>query len=139
MGRPGDESDRVVLMLRDRENGETRKLTDAWDRSVGSIAWAADGKSLFVTAQDVLDHPVFRVDATSGKVERLKASNDATEGNIGSVTPLADGSLLYARNSVLLPTDVYVRAAKGKVAQLTNANHAPLAQLDPARVKQQKH
>ena len=52
-------------------------LTDAWDRSVGSIAWAADGKSLYVTAQDTLEHPVFRVDAATGKVEKLKASPDA--------------------------------------------------------------
>src|SRR5690606_41371319 len=96
MARPGYEADRLVLMLRDLESGETRKLTDAWDRSVGSIAWAPDGKSLYVTAQEVLDTPVFRVDAASGKVERLKASNDATEGHIGEVTPLADGGLLYA-------------------------------------------
>src|SRR3546814_4084197 len=83
---------------------------------------APDGKSLYVTAQEALDTPVFRVDAASGKVERLKASNDATEGHIGEVTPLADGGLLYARNSVLLPTDVYIRDAKGKVTQFTHAN-----------------
>src|SRR3546814_15236613 len=52
MARPGYESDRMVLMLRNLENGETRKLTEAWDRSVGSIAWAPDGKSLYVTAQE---------------------------------------------------------------------------------------
>ncbi|MBB5706229.1 alpha/beta hydrolase family protein [Sphingopyxis panaciterrulae] len=135
MARPGYESDRMVLMLRNLENGETRKLTEAWDRSVGSIAWAPDGKSLYVTAQEVLDTPVFRVDAASGKVERLKASNDATEGHIGEVTPLADGGLLYARNSVLLPTDVYIRDAKGKVTQFTHANAATLAQFDPVKVE----
>ena len=135
MARPGYESDRVVLMLRNLETGETRKLTNAWDRSVGSIAWAADGKSLYVTAQDVLDHPVFRVDAASGKVERLKASNQPTEGNIGDVTPLADGSLVYTRNSILMPTDVYARDAKGKVTQLTAANADTLAQFDKVEVE----
>ncbi|WOF41867.1 S9 family peptidase [Sphingopyxis indica] len=135
MARPGYESDRVVLMLRDLESGETRKLTEAWDRSVGSIAWAADGKSLYVTAQDVLDHPVFRVDAASGKVERLKASNQPTEGNIGDVTPLADGSLVFSRNSVLMPTDLYTRDAKGKVTQLTAVNADTLAQFDPVEVE----
>src|SRR3546814_17656032 len=96
---------------------------------------APDGKSLYVTAQEALDTPVFRVDAASGKVERLKASNDATEGHIGEVTPLADGGLLYARNSVLLPTDVYIRDAKGKVTQFTHANAATLAQFDPVKVE----
>jgi dipeptidyl aminopeptidase/acylaminoacyl peptidase len=135
MARPGYESDRQVLMLRNLENGETRKLTDAWDRSVASIAWAPGGKALYVTAQEVLDHPVFRVDVATGKVERLKASNAATEGNIGDVTPLADGGLLYSRNSILLPTDLYLRDAKGKVTQITDANAAILAELDPVKVE----
>ncbi|UNU42419.1 S9 family peptidase [Sphingopyxis sp. YF1] len=131
MARPGYEADRQVLMLRDLSTGDTRKLTDAWDRSVGSIAWAPDGKSLYVTAQDVLDHPVFRVDAASGEVEKLKASTDAFDGNVGDVTPLAGGSLLYSRNSALAPTDLYVRDAKGKVSQLTKVNAAQLAEFDP--------
>lgn len=130
MARPGYEADRQVLMLRDLSTGDTRKLTDAWDRSVGSIAWAPDGKSLYVTAQDVLDHPVFRVDAASGKVEKLKASTEAFDGNVGDVTPLAGGALLYSRNSALAPTDLYVRDAKGKVRQLTNVNAARLAEFD---------
>ena len=134
MARPGYEADRQVLMLRDLASGETRKLTDAWDRSVASIAWAPDGKSLYVTAQDVLDHPVFRVDAASGKVERLNASTEEFDGNIGDVTPLAGGGLLYSRNSALLPTDIYVRDAKGKVAQITAVNADRLAAFDPIKL-----
>ena len=130
MARPGYEADRQVLMLRNLESGETKKLTDAWDRSVGSIAWAADGKSLYVTAQDTLEHPVFRVDVATGKVEKLKASNEAFDGNIGNVTPLAGGALLYTRDTALAPTDVYVRDAKGKVKQLTAVNAAKLAEFD---------
>ncbi|NYF31949.1 S9 family peptidase [Sphingopyxis sp. JAI108] len=135
MARPGYEADRLVLMLRNLESGETKKLTDAWDRSVGSIAWAPDGKSLYITAQDTLEHPVFRVDATTGKVERLKASPEAVEGNVGDVTPLPGGALLYSRNSALLPTDLFVRDAKGKVGQLTNVNAAALAEFDPVKLE----
>ncbi len=135
MARPGYEADRQVLMLRDRATGETRKLTDAWDRSVGSIAWAPDGKSLYVTAQDVLDHPVFRVDVKTGKVTKLKATTEAYEGNIGDVTPLPGGALLYSRNSVAVPTDLFVRDAKGKVTRLTDVNRAQLAEFDPVDAK----
>ncbi len=130
MARPGYEADRQVLMLRNLESGETKKLTDAWDRSVGSIVWAPDGKSLYVTAQDTLEHPVFRVDAATGKVEKLNASNEAFDGNIGDVAPLPGGGLLYSRNSALAPTDLYVRDAKGKVKQLTAVNAARLAEFD---------
>jgi dipeptidyl aminopeptidase/acylaminoacyl peptidase len=135
MARPGYEADRLVLMLRNLESGETRKLTDAWDRSVGSIAWAPDGKSLYVTAQDVLEHPVFRVDVTTGRVEKLKASPETLEGNIGDVTPLPGGALLYSRNSALAPTDLFVRDGKGKVRQLTSVNADRLAEFDPVKLE----
>jgi dipeptidyl aminopeptidase/acylaminoacyl peptidase len=131
MEKPGYEADRQVLMLRDFDTAKTRKLTEAWDRSIGSIAWAPDGQSLYVTAQDVLDHPVFRVDVKTGRVTRLKATNEAWEGNIGDVIPLPDGSLLYSRNSVAVPTDLFIRDAKGKVTRLTDVNRAQLAEIDP--------
>ena len=34
--------------LRDLATGQVRALTANWDRSVGSIAWAKDGKSILV-------------------------------------------------------------------------------------------
>ncbi|WP_432770768.1 MAG: S9 family peptidase [Sphingopyxis sp.] len=135
MARPSYEADRQVLMLLNTESGETRKLTDAWDRSVGSIAWAADGKSLYVTAQDVLDHPVFRVDAKTGKVEKLRATREQWEGNIGDVTPLPGGAILFSRNSIAVPTDLFVRDAKGGIVRLTDVNRAQLAEIDPVDVQ----
>ena len=95
MKRPGYEADRLVLMLRNIATSETRALTEGWDRSIGSIAWEAHGKGLLVTANDVLDNPVFRVDAASGKVTRL-----TEKGHAGSVVPLPQGGF------VLLQVDV---------------------------------
>jgi dipeptidyl aminopeptidase/acylaminoacyl peptidase len=135
MARPGYESDRQVLMLRNLDSGETKKLTDAWDRSVGSIAWARDGASLFVTAQDVLDNPVFQVDAATGRVVRLKASKDQFDGTLGDVTPLADGSLLYSRNSAAEPVDLYILSSNGAVSRLTDVNRDQMAAIDPVDVK----
>src|SRR5207237_10572942 len=54
MARPTYEADRQVLMLRDLATGQTRAVTQNWDRSVGSIAWARDGKRPPVTAEDTL-------------------------------------------------------------------------------------
>src|SRR3546814_8218983 len=62
--------------------------------------------------------------AATGKVEKLKASPDEFAGNIGNVTPLPGGALLYSRNSALAPTDLFVRDAKGKVGQLTEIGRA---------------
>jgi Tol biopolymer transport system component len=52
MSRPGFESDRYRIKLYDRASGKTRTLTEAWDRSPGSIEWSPDGKTLLVTAEE---------------------------------------------------------------------------------------
>ncbi|MEO5774491.1 MAG: S9 family peptidase [Sphingomicrobium sp.] len=126
MARPGYESDRQVVMLRDVASGTVRALTQSWDRSPDSLAWGADGKSLFVTAADTLEEPVFRVDVASGKVTRL-----TREGHSGNVRPLPNGDLFFTSNSVFAPDDVYRAERRGRVAQLTNVNRDLLAQLDP--------
>jgi len=129
MARPGYEADRLVIQLRDLRSGATRALTEGWDRSVGSIAWAPDSRSLLVTAGDTLDTPLFRVDARSGRVTRLTEG-----GTVGNVTPLADGSIVYTLNSIQAPDDLYRRDARGRVTRLTAVNAEALAELDPVNV-----
>ncbi len=128
MARPGYESDRQVVQLRDIASGDTRALTQAWDRSVGSIEWAPDGMSLLVTAEDTLEGPVFRVDVANGKVTRL-----TKDGSFGNVHALANGGAVATMNSILAPDDLY-RIAKGKVTQITAVNKELLSELDPVKL-----
>ena len=130
MARPTYEADRQVVHLRNLQTGEVRTLTGSWDRSVGSIAWAADGRSLLVTAGEVLDHPVFRVDVASGRVTRLTQG-----GNAGSVIPLPDGGALYTLNSLQAPDDLYRLDRRGRTTQLTRVNADRMAELDPVTVQ----
>jgi dipeptidyl aminopeptidase/acylaminoacyl peptidase len=131
MSRPGFEADRQVVHLRDLQSGATRTLTAAWDRSVQSIAWAPDGRSLLVTAADTLDTPLFRVDIATGRPTRLTQG-----GTVGNVTPLRDGSIVYTLNSIEAPDDIWRLPARGGVAQrLTAVNAAVLAQLDAVSVR----
>ena len=99
MARPTYEADRQVLMLRDLATGQVRPLTQPWDRSVGSIEWAKDGRSILVTAEDTLEGPVFRVDVASGNVTRLTG-----DGNYGNVHALGDGGVVATMNSIRRPT-----------------------------------
>jgi dipeptidyl aminopeptidase/acylaminoacyl peptidase len=130
MKRPTYEADRQVVQLRDIATGETRALTEGWDRSVGSIAWTADGRSLLVTAQDTLDHPVFRVDVRSGRLTRLTKA-----GNAGNVVPLRDGSLVYTVDSLEAPADLYRLGRRGEPVRLTQVNADKLRDLDPVSVE----
>ncbi len=125
MARAGYEADRQVLMLRDMKTGKVSALTDKWDRSVASIAWTADSKSLLVTAQDVLETPLYRVDL-NGKVTRL-----TERGHIAAAVPLKNGGIVYAIDSIAGPADLVHMDAKGKTTRLTNVNAETLATLDP--------
>ncbi|MFL6735663.1 MAG: prolyl oligopeptidase family serine peptidase [Sphingomonas sp.] len=126
MARPTYEADRQVLMLRDLASGQVRPLTQAWDRSVGSVEWTKDGNSLLVTAEDTLEGPIFRVDASSGKVTRLTG-----DGNYGNVHALAGGGAIATMNSIMAPDDLYRLDARGGPTRLTDLNRELLAQLDP--------
>ena len=126
MARPTYESDRQVLQLRDLATGQTRALAQNWDRSIGSVEWSSDGRSIFVTAGDTLEEPVFRVDVRSGRVTRLTG-----DGHYGNVRALPDGAALATMNSIMAPDDIYRIDAGGRVTKLTDVNRTLLAQLDP--------
>lgn len=126
MARATYEADRQVLKVRDLATGNVRALTQGWDRSVGSIAWASDGRSIIVEAQDVMENPLWRVDVATGRVTRLTQN-----GQFHNATPLADGSIIATMNSVMAPDDLYRVDARGRAQQLTAVNRALLAELDP--------
>jgi len=123
MKRPGYEADRQVLMVRDLASGQVRALTESWDRSVGSIAWSEDSKTVYVTAEDTQEVPIFAVDLKSGKPTRL-----TQEGSVSAVVPTAKG-LVYAMNSLTAPDDFYWLAGK-KSARLTSVNADKFAGID---------
>jgi dipeptidyl aminopeptidase/acylaminoacyl peptidase len=123
MKRPGYEADRQVLMVRDLASGQVRALTESWDRSVGSIAWSDDSKTIYVTAEDTQEVPIFAIDLKSGKPTRL-----TQEGSVSAVVPTAKG-LVYAMNSLIAPDDFYWLAGK-KSARLTSVNADKFAGID---------
>jgi dipeptidyl aminopeptidase/acylaminoacyl peptidase len=128
MKRPTYEADRQVLMLRELTTGQTRALTENWDRSVASIAWAPDGKKIYVTAGDTQEEPIFAVDPKSGKVTRL-----TQEGVVSAVVPTKKG-VVYAMNSLLSPDDFYSLTGKTPV-RLTTVNATKLAGIDMPKVE----
>ena len=125
MARATYEADRLVIKLMDLKSGKITALTDTWDRSVASLAWAANSKSFLVTAQDVLETPLYRVDL-NGKITRL-----TERGSIAEAVPLKNGGVVYAINSINGPSDLFHMDTKGKTTQLTNVNADTMAMLDP--------
>jgi dipeptidyl aminopeptidase/acylaminoacyl peptidase len=119
MERPTYEADRQVVMLLDNKTGARRALTRDADLSFGSLAWAADSKSLIATAQKVLDTPAFRIDIATGKVTELNlmAGNEA---HIANVVPLPKGGALFTRDSLGAPAELFLSDGMGQARPLTD-------------------
>lgn len=119
MARAGYEADRLVIQLRDLKTGRTRALTQNFDRSFGAIAWTPDSRFIIASAQDVLDTPAFRIDIRTGAVEKLDlmAGNEA---HIGDLMPLAGNRLLFTRDSLHSPSELYLSADYGQAKPLTS-------------------
>ena len=124
--RPGFESDRFELVLYDRQGGNSRTIHSELDRSVSSMAWAPDSKSLFFTAEDEGNLSIFRTDLGGEKTFRLveQASNDDVE-----VSP--DGrALVFTRQTISQPAELYRCAGDGgNITPITRTNQDTLAKI----------
>ncbi|KGM56879.1 peptidase S9 [Lysobacter arseniciresistens ZS79] len=107
MKRPGFEADRFAIMALDLASGERREIAPGWDRSAGSIAVSEDGETLYVTAQDTGEHPLFAVHVDSGGVTRIIG-----DGSIGSVQ-LSGGTLAFTRDSLASGVQVFTGGING--------------------------
>lgn len=123
MSRPKFESDKQRVMMRDLASGKERSLTDGWDRSASSVAWARDGKKLFVTADDLGQHGVFSVEVESGRVEKIFSQGNVTQLEV------APTRLVVAHDSLLSASDVYALPfdGKGGLKRITEVNAAAFA------------
>ncbi|MFB6491643.1 S9 family peptidase, partial [Xanthomonas perforans] len=71
MKRPGFEADRFGLMAMDVVSGKTREIAPKWDRSAGEIVLSEDGASLYTSADELGEHPLFKIDIASGEATEL--------------------------------------------------------------------
>ncbi|MFU7527079.1 prolyl oligopeptidase family serine peptidase [Qipengyuania sp. ASV99] len=128
MARPGYESDRLVVQLRNLDTGETRALTQDTDLSFGGLAWNADGTHLLATAAHVLDTPAFQIDPVSGEVTELDLI-PGNEAHIGNLTPLPGGRLLFTRDSIGAPAELYLASGEGRARPLTDVVTSKMGEM----------
>ncbi len=124
MQRPGFEADRFQIMLRDLASGDTRSLAADWDRSPSSMVFSADGKSLFVNAQDLGNKTLWRIDLASGVPVRLAGDGYISSLDVGSE------NLVFARDNLTSPSELFVQPlAGGAPRQLTHFSRPQLADV----------
>ncbi|MEM9532121.1 MAG: S9 family peptidase [Pseudomonadota bacterium] len=120
MARPGFEADQFNVRLRDLSGGATRTLTGNWDRSPSSMAFSADGESLIMNAQDVGQKTLWKLDVTSGKIERF------SEETYVSAFDIAGDQVVYAQDTLTSPSELYATRVGGSPTQLTRFGETSL-------------
>ncbi|HXY26150.1 MAG TPA: S9 family peptidase [Candidatus Acidoferrum sp.] len=122
------ESDRWRVMLYDRQAGTNENLSEKFDRSADELAWSADSKTIYFTAEDQTQKPVYAMAARAG-VEPKKIIADTYNSGL-SIT--ADGKMLaFERTSLTMPAEISSATSDGSnVRQLTHQNEPILASLD---------
>jgi dipeptidyl aminopeptidase/acylaminoacyl peptidase len=122
MTRPGYEADRFRIMLRNWPDGETRCLTEAWDRSPGDIEWAEGGRTICATADNLGQVSLFAIDLASGEARTV-----VRDGTVQS-PQVAGDRVLYAIDDLKSPVELYtVSASGGDVRAVTQLNADKLA------------
>ena len=92
-------------------NSSASRLIDL-DRSKGSVAWSADDRILFFTAQSNGGAPLYKADMSSGKVDRL------TDFNSGVLSfDIAGDKVVYATTAVDDPSSLLISDLGGKQSQ----------------------
>lgn len=122
MARPGYESDRFRIVLRNWALGTERVLTETWDRSPSSICWSADGKTIYATAANVGQKSLFAVDVASGEVRTV-----VKDGYIG-LYGVAGERIVYGLDTLKSPVELYsVKPDRSDGRPITRINSKKIA------------
>jgi dipeptidyl aminopeptidase/acylaminoacyl peptidase len=131
MSRPGFEADQFQVVLRDLRSGKDRILTENWDRSPSSVAFARDGKSLLMNAQDVGHRTLWQLELSGGEPIRLVPK--------GSVTAFDDAgdAIVFSMNNLASPNELHVfDPDTGDSRRITNFGSRTLAEVTMGEFEQ---
>jgi dipeptidyl aminopeptidase/acylaminoacyl peptidase len=123
MDRPGFEADRFHVVVMDLKRGEKRALTADWDRSVDAMDFSADGKTLYVTADNFGQHPLWAVEVKSGKPTMLTGPGHVDTFSVGS------NEIVFALASLKSPSELYAITTKGDLRELPRINADAMANV----------
>jgi len=116
--RPGYESDRFRLVLFDRTTGKSIVMSEPFDRWIGDMAWSADSKKLYFTAENKGEAPIYELDANPGEVADGDGGyqwpvhqpwpHQLVGGFNGAIAVTADGgTIVFDRMGLEHPNEIY--------------------------------
>jgi dipeptidyl aminopeptidase/acylaminoacyl peptidase len=125
MSRPGFESDRFRIVVLDTKTGERRDLTEEWDRSVSTIAFSRDGKTIYATADHFGQHPLWAIDVKTGKPTMLTGPGRVDSFSVG------EREIVFGLASLKSPVELQALTIRtGELRELPRVNADALADIE---------
>jgi dipeptidyl aminopeptidase/acylaminoacyl peptidase len=129
--RPGFESDRFHIVVRNSRTGAVRQLTRSWDRSVTRLGATPDGRQLLAVANDTGQTALFSIDPAKGTPRKLVGTGEVDD------FVAADDSVVFTWASLRAPDDLYtVPLQGGAPRRLTQVNQELLGARQLSDVEQ---
>ncbi len=101
--------------------GRTGRGTDAYSGSVLDIAWARDGRSLYITRTIGVTQPVQRLDLATGATATVGSADYVARG--GSLTVSGSGAVAWVESRGDVPSVVsLLRAGTDRAAEIYDPN-----------------
>jgi dipeptidyl aminopeptidase/acylaminoacyl peptidase len=124
--RPGYESDKFSVMLREWPKGAEKNLSadGKWDHSAHSIAWSPDSKSVGVVAEEVGQSGLFLLDVATGQARTVYL-----KGTMGNAQPAGGSAWVVSLDDLKHPVDLFVVSEGGQARALTQVNAEALSGL----------
>lgn len=121
----GYESSLFRLRVYDRETGRIKDLTAGFDQWVVSFAWAPDSDTIYFTAPEGIEQPIFKTSISHPHVTKvLGGYNDEL-----SVAP--GGRLVFTHQSLTQPPEIYTASTSGgALTAITHMNDALMAGIE---------
>lgn len=135
MRKDGYEADRNRVMVHHLATGKTEGVTEAWDRSPGSLVWSEDAHELFLLAEDHARVKCFRLDLrASGDKPQALTSGDSVSSVAVVPTPVtqSDEQANQKKKSpvrLLLSTTSHVSPTKVSVADFEGSHQTHVQEL----------
>ena len=131
MDRPGFESDRfhlVLLQSAHRSQASAHPELGSIDRQPSP--GRATARLLFATTDHLGQHPLWAIDAHTGRASAITGAGDVEGFSVGAQ------KVIYAQSNLANPADLYsVGFAGGKPLQLTHLNQPAARQPPVGRVR----
>ncbi len=128
MKRAGFENDKKDIILFNRKTGDTKNLTEDFDRSVEEIVWSPDSKTIYFTAGNEINSSIYKIDINSGDVDLFHKDNYNTNIQLSK-----DGkTLFFSKQRSDLPAEIFSQSTEGKntLRRITFTNEEILSQLE---------